>query len=596
MKRIQLLLLAVLVVLVLAACGGSNGGQDATPAAESALPTAGALASVTPGNSAATVPVPTAVPDASPAAGGASLRGQALWGDEPVAGALIELRAPDWRASGDENAVARATTDEAGNYSFTDVPPGEYSVVAIWPTGEPSAGGTPAVTLAAGAAAADTLLQLERTITLLEPLADQPVGQSPAIRWEPVEGIANYRILIIDKGTSAAVVEEDVAGDSLTVAESLAPGRDYTLVVSGVGEDGRPLANATLEFSVSGTDEGAITDGLPLPEACYMEGQTIFADPDLGLCFALPLNFALAPDAPGTQIAGRPLGPGPEPLFATLDIERRPAEGRDVASLVDDYLAQLPDTGTTVRRSEVTLGGDPAIILEPVPGRLASRQIAVVHGPGDFYILSVGPTFRDTPEDQWTDEMRQAQAQADELFETATMSFAFLPPPGVPGVGAVPVPLACAGGRTFYLNLPGGYCFAVPPGFAAQAAGAGAVEVVGPALDAEDPPLRVRIAMETPAAVESQTLPEVVDAYVATLEAEDAPIARSEATLGGEPAILLDNLPGDENWRDLFVLRDGTAFHFLFGPDPAAFPAAEADARTLFEAIQASFTFFVTGE
>ncbi len=594
MRRTQFLLCAALFALALAACGGANGGQDATPAADAALPTAGALASVTPEGSATAAPAATPVADASPVTGGASLSGQALWGDEPVVGALIELRAPDWRASGDENAAARATTDETGSYSFTDVTPGEYSVVAIWPTGEISAGGTPVVTLAPGAAAADTRLQLERTITLLEPRPGEPVGQSPAIRWQPVEGITTYRVMVIDKGTSAAVVEENVDGDSLTVAEPLETGRDYTLVVSGMGPAGEPLANATLDFSASGTDDGATTDGLPLPEACYMEGQTIFADPDLGLCFALPLDFALSANGGGTQIAGPPLGPGPEPLMATLDIERRPAEGKDVATLVDDYLAELPATGTEVQRTEVTLGGDPAIILEPVPGRLASRQIAVVHGPGDFYILSVGPTFRDTAEDQWTDEMRQAQAQADELFETATLSFAFLPPPGVPSVGAIPVPTACAGGRTFYLNLSGGYCFAVPAGFVAQASGAGAVEVLGPARDEQDPPLRALMTMETPAPVENQTLPEVVDAYAATMD--DAAISQSDVTLGGEPAIRLDNLPGDNNWRDLFVLRDGTAFHFLFGPDPAAFPAAETDAQTLFDALQSSFTFLEMGD
>lgn len=587
MRRFQLLLAAL---LLLAACGGASIEQGAAPTPGPAEPTTPALSPVTPGSEAAAPNTAADSGKGTATISGASLSGQAVWGDTPVAGATIELRASDWRASGSDAALASTQTDERGTYAFERLPPGEYSVVALWPTGEVSVGGTPVVTITGDEAITDTLLRLERAITLLEPQPGEPVGATPTIRWQAVEGVATYRVMVIDIGTSEAVVQEEVTGESLSIEEALEPSRSYTLVVSGVGPDGgEPLASATLEFTVGGE-----TNGLALPEACYLEGQTIFADRDLGVCFALPQGFALSADETGPEIAGRPLIAGPEPLVASLDIERRGTEGMDLAALVDAYLAEQPDTGIQVQRTPVTLGGEAAVVLEPVPGRLSSRQIAVVHGPQDFYIFNFGPSFRDTAEEQWTGEMREAQTQSDELFETATLSFAFLPPPGVPSAGAVAVPEACATGRTFYLNLPGGYCFAVPAGFTTRAAGPGAVEVLGPARDEAEPPLQATLTMATPAPADNLTLQEVVDAYVTTMAGEG--IVQSEATLGGEPSIVLDHLPGDDNWRDIFVLRDGMAFHFLFRPEPASFPDVTADARALIDTIQASFTFLESAQ
>lgn len=185
---------------------------------------------------------------------GGSVTGTAFWGDAPLADARIELLPDDWRVTGDETAVGSATSDADGQYTITNVPTGEWSVVAYWPDGERSEGGTPVVDVVAGHTVADTIVRLERSITLLEPDLSQPGSATPTIRWEPIDGIDTYRVLLIDMGTTEAVVQEMVSGDQLAVAEGmLQPSRSYTLVISGMDAAGEmPLASFTGEYDVAG--------------------------------------------------------------------------------------------------------------------------------------------------------------------------------------------------------------------------------------------------------------------------------------------------------------------------------------------------------
>jgi hypothetical protein len=181
---------------------------------------------------------------------GGSVTGTAFWGDTPLPGALIELRADDWRVTGDETAIAQAEAGPDGLFVITDVPAGEWSVVARWAEGDLSAGGTPVVTVSEGQGVTDVVIRLERPISLLEPDLSQPGGASPTIRWETIPDVDVYRVMLIDMGTSEAVVEEMVEGDNLTVAEGLLqPSRSYTLVISGMNADGtQTLANFTGEY------------------------------------------------------------------------------------------------------------------------------------------------------------------------------------------------------------------------------------------------------------------------------------------------------------------------------------------------------------
>lgn len=184
---------------------------------------------------------------------GGSVEGTALWGDTPLSGASIELLPDDWRITGNETAIASTTSDNEGKFSITDVPTGEWSLVASWPNGERSSGGTPVVTVVAGQTITDTVVRLERPIRLIEPSLSEPGSSTPTLRWEPIEGIDSYRVLFIDMGTSEAVAQRIVTDTTMTVAEGLLqPSRNYTVVISGMNADGSmPLASFTGEYVVA---------------------------------------------------------------------------------------------------------------------------------------------------------------------------------------------------------------------------------------------------------------------------------------------------------------------------------------------------------
>jgi hypothetical protein len=233
--KILVNLMMWIVALVLIGCGTTTPPANNEPTPEPAL-----------------LPLPEEA-EATVFVTAGSVSGTAFWGQTPLPGALIELRADDWRVTGDETAIAQAEAGPDGRFVITDVPAGEWSIVGRWPEGELSQGGSPVVTVSEGQGVTDVVVRLERAISLLEPDLSQPGGLTPTIQWEALSGLDSYRVLLIDMGTSEAVVEEIVEGDSLTVAEGLLqPSRTYTLVISGFSQgETEPLANFTGEYDVA---------------------------------------------------------------------------------------------------------------------------------------------------------------------------------------------------------------------------------------------------------------------------------------------------------------------------------------------------------
>lgn len=239
MKHLRMFTFLTLLVFTLALMGC---GTNATPQSDQPTQEPEAL------------PVPEEA-DATVFVTGGSVTGIAYWGDEPLAGALVELRPDDWRVTGNETAVAQTEAGPDGRFMLTDVPAGEWSVVGRWPDGTLSAGGTQVVTVSEGQGVNDAVVRLEHAINLLEPDLSQPGSATPTVRWESIPGIDTYRVMFIDMGTTEAVVQEMVEGDSLTVADGLLqPSRRYTVVISGMSADEtQTLANFTGEYEVAAT-------------------------------------------------------------------------------------------------------------------------------------------------------------------------------------------------------------------------------------------------------------------------------------------------------------------------------------------------------
>jgi hypothetical protein len=92
--------------------------------------------------------------------------------------------------------------------------------------------------------------------------------------------------------------------------------------------------------------------------------------------------------------------------------------------------------------------------------------------------------------------------------------------------------------------------------------------------------------------VQNARLSEIVDRYVKQFEGMNVPaITRTPIVLGGEPAEMLEVVPGREGSRDVFLLHDGTLYHFMFMPSVRDFPLAKNDVEELYNAVTQSFSF-----
>jgi hypothetical protein len=143
-----------------------------------------------------------------------------------------------------------------------------------------------------------------------------------------------------------------------------------------------------------------------------------------------------------------------------------------------------------------------------------------------------------------------------------------------------------------YVNPFDGYCFAYPSRFELETSEIGQPVLYGPALDQSLDSIRASLLLEVEVAVIDADLTQIVDGYLKQFESLPVPaITRSAITLGGEPAEVLEVVPGREGSRDVFALHDGTLYHFMFMPSVRDFAVAKADVEELYSAVTTSFNF-----
>ena len=114
---------------------------------------------------------------------------------------------------------------------------------------------------------------------------------------------------------------------------------------------------------------------------------------------------------------------------------------------------------------------------------------------------------------------------------------------------------------------------------------------MGPALDDSIEPLQSRLWIETEDVPQDSQLANLVDAFIASQPQGDPAITRQPFTLGGEPAELLDNVPGQLFSRVLLSYHDGRLYKLWFNPVDISVPDVLPDVERLFIAVTSSFAF-----
>jgi len=355
-----------------------------------------------------------------------------------------------------------------------------------------------------------------------------------------------------------------------------------------------PASAATATRTAPATASGTYA----LPAQCYREGLPTYVDDQKGICFAYPLGFT---SGKNTQGRGDVLGPSiskePEPLFASLRIEVKSAGDKELKVLVDEYLAQLIDLPAKMERQPITVSGEPAEVLDPVPGAIGSRVVLVKH-LDRLYTLLFWPSFRDVPPEKQNAEMKQAQKDVDALYEIVTASLGLMPvlplssQAGKPEVNNLELPVSCVvPGQALYVNTNDNYCFAFPGRFTMMREATGQPGLYGPALDQSPDPVRVTMGLVVEVAAKDRALDQIAGDMLAEYgKMNIPPVKSSSITLAGQPAILMEGVPGRGMSRDVLMLHSGTLFHFIFQPDVQAPDKAAPDLEAVYKAVISSFS------
>jgi len=152
------------------------------------------------------------------------------------------------------------------------------------------------------------------------------------------------------------------------------------------------------------------------PKDCMIDRTSLIYSPEDGYCFAYPLRFHRTDERGPIAIYGPAYGSGPEPLYASLTIEISPLpDGQNLDGAVNDFLAQFGNVPMPETRLSIMVGGEPALMLEVVPGMLGSRDVFFIHSQQLFHL-----TFWPAPS-----VASDTAADVEDLYQTVLTSWSF---------------------------------------------------------------------------------------------------------------------------------------------------------------------------
>jgi hypothetical protein len=276
----------------------------------------------------------------------------------------------------------------------------------------------------------------------------------------------------------------------------------------------------------------------------------------IGLCvdkmgLITPLDPLIVPAGPLTAEFLLPIADSPSEVLLTV----YPAQGEP--SIFDGGQGWMPSFDAA-QSFDLALAPAQSIALELEPG---------------LYVFSVFTRW-----DAWGDVAYGFLVQVGE---------------GQADSAAFTLPASCipaSPDRSPYVDPGGRYCLQFPNYFRIGDVTLDRASFYGPPLDQSVEPVfaSLGLAVEGPAA--GRTLAEIVDAFVAE-NGLGLPIARRALTLGGQPAEVLEGMPGRALSWQAFVLHQDTVYHLSLFPMDPALPQAEVDALAVWQAVETSLTF-----
>lgn len=310
-------------------------------------------------------------------------------------------------------------------------------------------------------------------------------------------------------------------------------------------------------------------------------GTEQLIDAAQGVCFLYPDNYDVSQgtdEAFGLYVSS-PLNTG-APLAS---ISYEPADGRSLDELtaqrLNDYA--FPDTGPQA----VTLGGEPAVMLDNLPGQDTNRRVFTIHNDTviDLMVARTG------------DDYGEVGVQAEALYEMLTSSWHFISPvAGAPRQAGPECPAPVAN-STLFTNETIGYCLVLPGGYTILQASSDEMEdemifYVDSVQDTSHPRLSVKVTEAG-----NRSLEKITKAYETEIE-KGVPGYDVQWSFGymldGEPANQFDQVPGQDLSRQVLMVHDGQLFTLTFTPDEPNAGAAYDEMQILYDMVVKTFSLF----
>lgn len=260
-------------------------------------------------------------------------------------------------------------------------------------------------------------------------------------------------------------------------------------------------------------------------------------------------------------------------------ITSMPSEGQTLEALAAQRLAEYawPDT----QPESIMLGGEPAVMLDNLPGQDTNRRVVAVHDDRvyDLVINGIGANYGEAGE------------LAEALYDTVITSLQFINiEPEAPLFAGPECPFA--GANLWYTNEPFGYCLVLPSAYSATSVDPDGAEIVF-YVDSVQDTAHARLFIKVTDA-NGRSLEEVTTKREAEIEkaVPGSDVMWSWASLlDGEPANEFRQVPGQELSRQVVTLHNGRIYTLTFLPDGPEADKAYAEMGRLYEMVMDSFSF-----
>jgi hypothetical protein len=326
---------------------------------------------------------------------------------------------------------------------------------------------------------------------------------------------------------------------------------------------GEVLEPTATEESAAATAEPSTPAGCPAAtDATYL-----LRDPRHGFCLLYPVGHKIERPNPDevTIVVGSLLNVTDPRVGITVTA----ADGQTAQDLAEEIIAGFE--GFEIAQSETMVAGEPAIVLDDVPGQDINRQVLFTHD-GRLYHLYFSPV---DPANT---------GPIEDFAETILGSFTFIPVSETVTAGDECV--APKADQQAIVSEQFGYCLVVPADFTyEEPSETNANLFVGSMMDVEHPKLLIEV---TDAG--DLTATEAADELAASFEGVEIPRTFGD-TLGYEPADRLDGVPGQDLGRVLLAVHNDRLYRLTFVPNDPSQGEVYNEMETLFAQVLSTFRF-----